>query len=146
MSTFHAVVWLDHSEAHVVMFDREHMEAQRVKSRSHHKHQGKTADNAAFFPLLRSFLLLPFDQLQEIPLPMNEGVIAHELGHFVLHRDRQAEHARRAPRDRVAGRVGDRHDRVVERALDVGFALSDVLLLLAAHLLGARSLSALGRH
>ncbi len=49
MSTFHAVVWLDHSEAHVVMFDREHMEAQRIKSRSHHKHQGKTADNAAFF-------------------------------------------------------------------------------------------------
>ena len=49
MSTFHAVVWMDHSEAHVVHFDREHMEAQRVKSRSHHKHQGKTADNAAFF-------------------------------------------------------------------------------------------------
>ena len=49
MSTFHAVVWLDHSEAHVVMFDREHMEAQRIKSRSHHKHQGKASDNAAFF-------------------------------------------------------------------------------------------------
>ncbi len=49
MSTFHAVVWMDHSEAHVVMFDREHMEAQRIKSRSHHKHQGKTADNGAFF-------------------------------------------------------------------------------------------------
>jgi stalled ribosome rescue protein Dom34 len=49
MTTFHAVVWLDHSEAHVVMFDREHMEAQRIKSRSHHKHQGKAADNAAFF-------------------------------------------------------------------------------------------------
>jgi len=49
MSTFHAVVWLDHSEAHVVMFDREHIEAQRIKSRSHHKHQGKAEDNAAFF-------------------------------------------------------------------------------------------------
>ena len=36
MSTFHAVVWMDHSEAHVVMFDREHMEAQRIRSRSHH--------------------------------------------------------------------------------------------------------------
>lgn len=44
MTTFHAVVWLDHSEAHVLMFDREHVEAQRIKSRSHHKHQGKTAD------------------------------------------------------------------------------------------------------
>jgi stalled ribosome rescue protein Dom34 len=49
MSTFHAVVWLDHSEAHVVMFDREHVEAQRIKSRSHHKHQGKAEDNAAYF-------------------------------------------------------------------------------------------------
>ena len=49
MSTFHAVVWIDQSEAHVVMFDREHMEAQRIKSRTHHKHQGKVDDSAAFF-------------------------------------------------------------------------------------------------
>jgi len=49
MSTFHAVTWMDHSEAHVVMFDREHMLAQRIKSRSHHKHQGKGDDNGAFF-------------------------------------------------------------------------------------------------
>lgn len=40
MTTFHAVVWIDHSEAHVVMFDREHVEAQRIKSRSHHKARG----------------------------------------------------------------------------------------------------------
>jgi len=49
MSTFHAVVWMDHSEAHVVMFDREHVQAQRIKSRSHHKHQGKGDDASAFF-------------------------------------------------------------------------------------------------
>ena len=49
MRTFHAVVWIDQSEAHVVMFDREHMEAQRIKSRTHHKHQGKVDDSAAFF-------------------------------------------------------------------------------------------------
>lgn len=49
MSTFHAVVWMDHAEAHVVMFDREHVQAQRIKSRSHHKHQGKTEDNPVFF-------------------------------------------------------------------------------------------------
>ncbi len=49
MSTFHAVVWMDHNEAHVLMFDREHVEAQRIKSRSHHKHQGKAGDAAAFF-------------------------------------------------------------------------------------------------
>lgn len=49
MSTFHAVVWMDHNEAHVLMFDREHVEAQRIKSRSHHKHQGKSGDASAFF-------------------------------------------------------------------------------------------------
>jgi len=49
MSTFHAITWIDHSEAHVVMFDREHMQSQRIKSRSHHKHQGKGSDDGAFF-------------------------------------------------------------------------------------------------
>ena len=49
MSTFHAVVWMDHQEAHVVMFDREHIEAKRIHSRSHHKHQGKAGDTAAFY-------------------------------------------------------------------------------------------------
>ncbi len=49
MSTFHAVVWMDHQEAQVVMFDREHIEARRVSSRSHHKHQGKAGDTVAFY-------------------------------------------------------------------------------------------------
>ena len=56
MTTFHAVVWLDHSEAHVLMFDREHVEAQRIKSRSHHKHQGKTADDVAFYATIAEAL------------------------------------------------------------------------------------------
>src|SRR5664279_4873402 len=63
-----------------------------------------------------------------------------------LARALEADGAGRGPRDHGPGGVGDRHDGVVERALDVGFALSDVLLLLAAHLLGAGSLTALGRH
>lgn len=49
MTTFHAVIWMDHTEAHAVMFDREHMEAQRIKSRSHHKHAGKADDYVSFF-------------------------------------------------------------------------------------------------
>ena len=49
MSTFHAVVWMDHQEAHVLMFDREHVESQRVKSRSHHKHQGKPNEVAHLY-------------------------------------------------------------------------------------------------
>ena len=36
MSTFHAIVWLDRNEAHVIMFDREHIAAQKIKSRSTH--------------------------------------------------------------------------------------------------------------
>src|SRR3954468_7402401 len=49
------------------------------------------------------------------------------------------------PGDHVAQRVGDRDDRVVERALDVGVPVSDVLLLLAAYLLRGRALLC-GRH
>jgi stalled ribosome rescue protein Dom34 len=49
MSTFHAVVWIDHSQAHVLMFDREHVQAERIKSRSTHSHQGKHADNKSYF-------------------------------------------------------------------------------------------------
>ena len=49
MSTFHAVVWMDHSEAHVALFDKAHVETQRIRSRSHHKHQGKSTDLSALF-------------------------------------------------------------------------------------------------
>ncbi len=49
MNTFHAVVWIDQKEAHVLMFDREHVQAQRIQSRSHHKHQGKAGDTHALF-------------------------------------------------------------------------------------------------
>jgi hypothetical protein len=42
MTTYHAIVWLDHQEAHVIHFDREHIEAQKIKSRSVHK-AGNTA-------------------------------------------------------------------------------------------------------
>src|SRR5579859_5986600 len=49
------------------------------------------------------------------------------------------------PGNHVAAGVGDRDDRVVERAPDVSVPVSDVLPLLAAHLLG-RSLAILRRH
>ena len=57
MSTFHAIVWIDHKEAHVLMFDREHVQAQRIHSRSHHSHQGKHADAASFFKEVSEQLL-----------------------------------------------------------------------------------------
>src|SRR5919112_5650670 len=62
-----------------------------------------------------------------------------------LARALEADGAGRGPRDHRARGVGDGDDGVVERALDVGLAHGDVLLLLAAHLLGA-GLTALGRH
>jgi len=49
MTTFHAVVWIDQQAAHVLMFDREHVEAERIKSRSHHQHQGKSTDLSGLF-------------------------------------------------------------------------------------------------
>ncbi len=51
MTTFHALVWMDQQEAHVLMFDREHVESQRIKSRSHHKHKhlGKSKVAAELF-------------------------------------------------------------------------------------------------
>ncbi len=34
MGPFHAFVWIDHPDAHVLEFDREQVEAQRVNARS----------------------------------------------------------------------------------------------------------------
>lgn len=50
MSTFHAIVWIDHSQAQVMMFDREHVAAQRIKARSQHtpKHGHAEADKDFF--------------------------------------------------------------------------------------------------
>ncbi|HZI14044.1 MAG TPA: hypothetical protein VE153_27000 [Myxococcus sp.] len=41
-------------------------------------------DNALYFSALKSFLVLPFDELQRAPLAMNAGVIAHEYAHRVF--------------------------------------------------------------
>lgn len=41
-------------------------------------------DNTVFSLPLRSFAILPFEQLQQIPLPMNSGVISHEYSHWVF--------------------------------------------------------------
>jgi stalled ribosome rescue protein Dom34 len=56
MSTYHAIVWIDHAQAHVLMFDREHVQAQRIKSRSHYSHNGKDPHDAAYFPAVASAL------------------------------------------------------------------------------------------
>lgn len=43
MSTFHAVVWLDHQQAKVLQFDTEHVEAEKIKAHSHHTKQRASA-------------------------------------------------------------------------------------------------------
>jgi hypothetical protein len=39
MSLFHAVVWTDHKSAQVLQFDDEHVQAQKIRSHSHHTAQ-----------------------------------------------------------------------------------------------------------
>lgn len=39
MTMFHAVVWIDHQNAQVLQFDAEHVQAQKVKSHTHHTAQ-----------------------------------------------------------------------------------------------------------
>ena len=61
MSTFHAIAWIDHSEAHVVMFDREHMQAQRIKSRTHHNGPPHTVSSMSLDESDRSWRPNPFE-------------------------------------------------------------------------------------
>src|SRR6476619_6257848 len=79
------------------------------------------------------------DLLQAVLLRLAGGVLGSHLRRERrgLARALEAHVAGGRPADHVALRVGDRDDRVVERALDVGLAHRDVLLLLAADLLRA---------
>ncbi|RYZ34129.1 MAG: hypothetical protein EOO72_13365, partial [Myxococcaceae bacterium] len=43
-------------------------------------------DNAIFYPVLQAFMVLPFDQIQRAPLPLNAAVMAHEYSHLVFNR------------------------------------------------------------
>src|SRR6478735_1662876 len=86
------------------------------------------------------------DLAHAVLLRTTSGGLGGELGGEGrrLARALEADLARRRGRDDGARRVGDRDDRVVERALDVRLAVGDVLLLLAARL--AHGGTGLGRH
>ncbi len=45
-----------------------------------------TTDNALFMSLLQSYVIVPFESLQLIPLAMNIGVIGHEVAHQVFNK------------------------------------------------------------
>lgn len=44
-------------------------------------------DNAAYMSLARAFLILPSFMLSDLPMLLNEGVVAHEYGHAVIHQE-----------------------------------------------------------
>ncbi len=50
MSTFHAVVWMDHQEPYVLMFDREEIEAKRIHLCSHQNTKAKPVTLLPFTP------------------------------------------------------------------------------------------------
>lgn len=41
-------------------------------------------DNAMFLALLKGFLILPFQTLQQVPMAINQGIVGHEYGHAVF--------------------------------------------------------------
>jgi stalled ribosome rescue protein Dom34 len=43
MTTFHAVVWIDHQHAQILQFDPEHVQASKIKSHSHQTRQHGSA-------------------------------------------------------------------------------------------------------
>ncbi len=51
MTTFHAVVQIDHHQAQVLQFDAEHVQASKVKAHSHHtrQHQSQVRSEHEFF-------------------------------------------------------------------------------------------------
>ncbi len=62
MTLFHAVVWIDHQQAHVLQFDAEHVQASKVKARSHH-----TAQHGSAVRTEHEFFAHVCDALQGIP-------------------------------------------------------------------------------
>src|SRR6476620_1375078 len=56
MTTYHALVWMDSAEAHVLSFDRDHLDARTVRARTHHKYQGKKGPEAQYFPAISAAL------------------------------------------------------------------------------------------
>src|SRR5690606_6841126 len=81
------------------------------------------------------------DLLHAVLLGLARGVLGGHLRGVRrgLARALEAHVACRRPGDHRTVGVGDRHDGVVERALDVRVSVRDVLLFLAAALLGPRA-------
>lgn len=73
-------------------------------------------DNAAFAPGPNVFLIVPSFVLADVPMFLNEGVMAHEFGHAVIHQEAFAGAADGALRDNHAAAM---HEGVADL---IGFA------------------------
>lgn len=60
--------------------------------------RGDFTDNAAFVSEVPGFLMLPSLLLTDLPMMLNEGIIAHEFGHSVIHQELFGD-VRTAPHD-----------------------------------------------
>ncbi len=49
--------------------------------------RGTFTDNAAYVSQVPCFLLVPSFMLSDLPMLLNEGVVAHEYGHAVIHQE-----------------------------------------------------------
>lgn len=79
-------------------------------------------DNAAFLQPLRAFILLPFDKLQKVPLPLNPGIISHEYAHRVWNMKVYAGRGQPEVFSRWLGSGGTHGGLNLVKAMDEGFA------------------------
>lgn len=85
-------------------------------------------DNAAFLPLGRGFIIVPSFLLSDLPLLLNEGVMAHEFGHAVVHQELFGD-VDEAPQESSADpgwRIAHRHLSAMHEGVAdlIGFAVT----------------------
>lgn len=80
-------------------------------------------DNALYFAPVKSFMVLPFEELQDAPLALNSGVMAHEYAHLVFTRAVYGGAAMPTALFRWSSTLGTRTPQVnVLKSLDEGLA------------------------
>ena len=90
MTTFHAVVRIDHHSAEILQFDAEHVQAQKVKAHAHH-----TARHANGVRTEQEFFAEVCDALTGIPEVLVAGsrtAMADFRNHLERHRPALAKH------------------------------------------------------
>jgi hypothetical protein len=79
-------------------------------------------DNALFFSPIQAFAILPFQDLQQVPLSINVGVVGHEFSHRVFNRKVYGGKALPEPLLRWLGVNASSPGVNLLKAMDEGFA------------------------